>query len=128
MREQGVVLEHEAAAAVLRLKVDASIRVQPDLSADDHPAGIRPPQPGDDAKQRGLARAGRPDDRRAPLFVHTQLDIQLHVAKLIARPDDESTHVAPPPRTLERPSSFPARRRAAETRTGTPESAAPARS
>src|SRR5829696_1775252 len=123
MREQGVVLEHEAAGALLGAQVDAAPRVEPDLLADGDSARVGSPQPGDDAEHGRLAGSGRPDDRRAPPPVHVKLDVQLDLAKPIVCRDLEAAHAAPPPRTLERPRTFTERSSAAETSTSTPESA-----
>src|SRR5262245_12855116 len=121
--EQGVVLEHEAARPLLGEQVDAAARVEPDLITDDDPAGIRAAQAGDDAKQGGLAGSGWPDDRGASGPGHTQVDVQLDLAKPIPHTGLQRAHVERPPRMLERPSIFTESRSAAETSTSTPESA-----
>ena len=63
VREERVVLEHEADGPLLRRPVDAPRRVEPRLAGDADPAAVRSRQPGDAAQHRGLPRSRRPHER-----------------------------------------------------------------
>ena len=63
MREQPVVLRQISDATPLRAEVDPGFGVEPDLVAERDPASVRVLEPGDAPQQRGLARAGGPDER-----------------------------------------------------------------
>ncbi len=63
MREQRVILEHEADRAPLRRQPDAVMRIQPRLAADGDATLGRHQEPGDGAQHRRLAAARRTDER-----------------------------------------------------------------
>src|SRR5207342_45092 len=96
MREQGVVLEHESAGALLRAEIDPVARVEPDLLSHHDSSGIGVPEPSDDAKHGRLACAGRSDDRCAAVPIDLQLDVKLQFPKPIACSDLEAAHGARP--------------------------------
>ena len=62
VRKQTVVLRQVADAASLGAQPNAALCVEPDLAAESDAPLARTLQPGDGAQQRGLARAGRPDE------------------------------------------------------------------
>ena len=73
MRIERVGLEHHGDAALGRRRVD-------DVDAiDQHLAGGRILQPGDDAQQGGLAAAGRPDENDELAVVHVEVDALQHI-------------------------------------------------
>ena len=67
--EQRVMLEHEADMAL------AGAARQRVLAVERHLAGIRPVEAGDDPQQRGLARAGRPEQRQQFALGDLEVDI-----------------------------------------------------
>ena len=58
--EQGVILEEEAGAALLRGEVDAARGIKPRTAAEDDLAGIGSIEPGEQPEQGSLAGARRP--------------------------------------------------------------------
>jgi hypothetical protein len=83
--EQGVVLEHVAAAPALRGDVDALGGVQPGLLLADDAAALGTGQPGDDAQHSGLAGAGRAGERQARRPGRGEGDLELERAQPGAR-------------------------------------------
>ncbi len=67
--EEGVVLEHEAHPAVRRRFVRAVATVE------EHAAGVRDFQAGDDAQQRGLPAARRAEQRHQLAGLDVQVDV-----------------------------------------------------
>ena len=63
VREQRVLLEHEADRAAVGRPVDPARGVEPDVVAERDPPRARAVQPGDRAQHGRLARAGRADQR-----------------------------------------------------------------
>ncbi len=57
---------------------DAGDRLFDPLVADEDLAGIVRQQPVDAAQQRGLAAAGRADDRDDLAFAHVEVDVAEH--------------------------------------------------
>ena len=66
VREERVLLEHEAEPPLVRLEEDPRPGVEPDILAQRDPPGSRPDEPGDGAEHRRLARSRRPDERDRP--------------------------------------------------------------
>ena len=79
VREEGVLLEHVAAAAPLGRHVDPAARVEPGLLAARDAAALRAEQPRRHSQHAGLAGARRPGQRqalaRADLHRHVQLEV-----------------------------------------------------
>jgi hypothetical protein len=71
VRKEGVLLEDEADASLLRAAVDPAGCVEPRLFAVQDPA-LAPDEPGDEPQHRRLARAGRADERDGPLDVERE--------------------------------------------------------
>ena len=63
MGEQPVVLRQVADPASLRAEVNGLLGVEPQLTGERDPSFMRALKAGDGAQQRGLASAGRADDR-----------------------------------------------------------------
>ena len=63
VREERVLLEHEADGALLGRQVDPLPGVEPGLVAEAHRAAGGPVQAGHRAQGRGLPGAGRADER-----------------------------------------------------------------
>jgi len=91
VREQGVLLEDEADAPLLRPPGDPLLRVQPDLVAENDPAAGRTRQAGDHAQYGRLARPGGPDERDGALDVERER--QLEVAKRKREVEAEGSHL-----------------------------------
>jgi hypothetical protein len=63
MREEGVLLEDEADATLVRLAKDPTRTVEPDVLAERDPAPRWPHESGDRSEHRRLAGARRADER-----------------------------------------------------------------
>jgi hypothetical protein len=72
MREQGVVLEHHADAALVRRHEVDVAPVQPDLAMS---GGL---EPGQHHQTGGLARAGRPEHRQKLALANVQVEVFDH--------------------------------------------------
>ena len=83
VREQPVVLRQVADAPSLRAEVDPLRDVEPQLAAEGDPARERALETGDGSQQRGLAGAGRADDR-------DRLGAEVQRRAKIERPPGES--------------------------------------
>ena len=73
VREQGVLLEHEAGVAVLGL--DAPRAVVDDVAADADLARVGRGEAGGEAQQRRLAAAARPDEGDELVVGDRQVDV-----------------------------------------------------
>src|SRR5690606_20144147 len=73
MREEPGLLEHRGDAAAVR--GNEAPAVLPDLVAEGDAAGAAL-EAGDDAQERGLSRAARPEDRRDPGQRNRPVDFQ----------------------------------------------------
>ncbi len=73
VREERVLLEDEADAALVRLPEDAGGRVEPDVAVECDASRSRPDEPRDRSEDRGLARSGRPDKRDRSLDLERDL-------------------------------------------------------
>jgi len=63
VRKEGVALKDEADGAAMARHIDALPIVQPERPVDPNPPRTRPIEPGDGAKDGGLAAAGGTDQR-----------------------------------------------------------------
>jgi hypothetical protein len=82
--EEGVLLEYEPHAALLRASIDAPLDVEPDLAVERHATRVGPDQAGDHAQDRGLAgtrRADKGDDaldlERKPQLVRAKTECEV---------------------------------------------------
>src|SRR5947209_16391142 len=92
VREQRVLLEDEADAALLRSQRDPARRVEPDPVAQHHAASSRTCEAGDHAKHGRLARSRGADERDRPLDLERER--QLEVAKRKRKVDAEGSHLS----------------------------------
>ena len=92
VREERVLLEHEADGASIRRSIDAPLGVEPDVVAERDAPAVGPPQPGDGAQHRRLAGARGPDEREG-LRSNAQADAELERAKGDGDVELERLHV-----------------------------------
>ncbi len=76
VREQRVVLEHVAAAAVLGREAHAATGVEPHALAARHGPALGPDEPGHDPQHAALAGPGRAGQRQALPARDLQLDVE----------------------------------------------------
>src|SRR5205814_10677311 len=77
--EQGVILEQEASAALLRGQADVASRVVPGGVPDCDRAVIRAVQAGEQSQKRGLAGAGRAEEHRDRGFRQRNAELGLQL-------------------------------------------------
>ena len=82
VREQQVVLEHDAYLALLGWHEGARTRVVEHLIAEGDPAFIDRLEPSQAPQQRGLAGSVGPEDREDPAGFDRQLDVEVERAQL----------------------------------------------
>src|SRR4051812_25246571 len=130
--EEGVVLEDDTAAPVLRRHLAAGRGVEPDFLGERDPPRGRPHQPGGDPQQRRLAGTGGPGHGQAFPGRDRDLERELELAQRHPRRDlqGDGAHRTPssagPSTARSAPSSFTPIRISAETTIRTAESASAA--
>src|SRR6185503_1083992 len=87
MRKQPRVLEHIARAARTRRHEYIGFRIENDAAVDDDTPFARSQQPGDGVDDTGLARAGRPEQRRHARALDPERDVERKIPEAVAKLD-----------------------------------------